>query len=59
MNFVIDLIKHLTKEDKIYPYSCRWWNGKYYLHFPLLSIEDDYTKDLAQKLYNIYLNGLV
>ena len=56
-DFTIKLIQWLAEEDKIYPYSCRWWNGKFYLHFPLLSLTDDYAKDIAQKLYKIYQNG--
>lgn len=56
-DFTIKLIQWLAKKDKIYPYSCRWWNGKFYLHFPLLSLTDDYAQDIAQKLYEIYQNG--
>lgn len=56
--FAIELVKVLNKKEKIYPYSCRWWNGKFYLHFPLLSLEDNYTEELSQMLYDIYLNGL-
>ena len=53
-DFLIKLIQWLAKEDKIYPYSCRWWNGKFYLHFPLLSLDDNYTSELSQMLYDIY-----
>ena len=57
-NFTSQLIRALNKKDKIYPYSCRLWNGKFYLRFPLLSLKDDYTKELSQMLYDIYLKGL-
>ena len=57
-DFSSKLIRSLNRKDKIYPYSCRWWNGKFYLHFPLLSLEDDYTKELSQMLYNIYQKGI-
>ena len=59
-DFTRKLIQILNKEEEIYPYSCRWWNGKFYLRFPLLSLDDncDYTKELSKKLYNIYKNGI-
>ena len=57
-NFTSQLIRALNKKDKIYPYSCRLWNGKFYLRFPLLSHDDNYTKDLSKMLYNIYSEGI-
>lgn len=56
--FIIKLIQSLNKKNEIYPYSCRWWNGKFYLHFPLLSLDDNYTSELSQMLYDIYQKGL-
>lgn len=57
--FLVEVIQALNAKNKIYPYSCRWWNGKFYLHFPLLSLDDEYTQDLSKMLYSIYQKGVL
>lgn len=56
--FLVEVIQTLNAENKIYPWSCRWWNGKFYLHFPLLSLDDEYTRELSKMLYRIYQKGV-
>lgn len=57
--FIIKLIQKLSEEtNKIYPYDCRWWTGKFYLRFPLLSLDSSYTKELSKMLYDIYREGV-